>query len=336
MVLDASRFVSVVDLRFGCGDVTAPNGAAPDSSPDAPTDAAVDSPDAESDAGVLVPPVMSETGLYVSGTTLAPDVLEYDVRFPLWSDGLDKRRFIFVPAGDSIDTSDPDAWVFPVGTKLWKEFSLDGVRLETRLFQKIGPDEWGYVSYVWRADGSDAEAAPEGVVDVSGTFHNVPEASECFGCHRGVADRVLGVGAIQLARDSATTFVGAGLLPSDVTLADPPGDSVEAAALGALHANCGHCHSDVHPLAMNRQIRLFLRVDDTVETTGFFRTCVNATASHVFDGTDQIVVPGNPDASQLFLRPARRGDEWQMPPFGSEVVDSDFVDLLRDLVLSLP
>ena len=32
-----------------------------------------------------------------------------------------------------------DSWRFPQGTKLWKEFTRDGVRVETRLLQKVGP-----------------------------------------------------------------------------------------------------------------------------------------------------------------------------------------------------
>ncbi len=339
------RVASFLWLSFvlACGDdATAPNDAAPpDTGPDAPADTApadtatdTDGGDAATDAGVLLPSLLSETGLYVSGTTLATDVLEYDVRFPLWTDGLNKRRFIFVPAGSSIDTSDPDEWVFPVGTKLWKEFSLDGVRLETRLFQKAGPDAWGYVSYVWRADGSDAEAAPEGVVDVLGTFHDVPETSQCFGCHRGVADIGLGVSAFQLTRAGFMDLQSAGILSADAPMADPPGRGVEPDALGALHANCGHCHSDLHPLAMSRALRLRLRVDDTLETTGFYTTAIGAMAAHVLEGTDQIVVPGDPDTSQLYWRPNRR-DELQMPPFGTERVNTEFVALIGRFISSL-
>ena len=35
-----------------------------------------------------------------------------------------------------------DEWHFPVGTKVWKEFSRDGKRLETRLFWKTEPNGW--------------------------------------------------------------------------------------------------------------------------------------------------------------------------------------------------
>ena len=49
----------------------------------------------------------------------------------LWSDGAVKRRFIYLPPGTTIDTTNMDEWVFPVGTKFWKEFSVDGRKLRT-------------------------------------------------------------------------------------------------------------------------------------------------------------------------------------------------------------
>ena len=43
---------------------------------------------------------------------------------------------MFPPKDKKIDTENMDRWVFPVGTKVWKQFSLDGVKLETRLLEK--------------------------------------------------------------------------------------------------------------------------------------------------------------------------------------------------------
>ena len=60
------------------------------------------------------------------------DAVEFTPRYPLWTDGMSKRRWLHVPTGASIDKSDPDAWEFPRGTRAWKEFSRDGVPVETR------------------------------------------------------------------------------------------------------------------------------------------------------------------------------------------------------------
>ena len=63
----------------------------------------------------------------------------YTPVYPLWADGLVKRRWLDLPAGKKIDTSDMDHWSFPVGTRFWKEFATpSGTVLETRLIEKIG------------------------------------------------------------------------------------------------------------------------------------------------------------------------------------------------------
>jgi hypothetical protein len=67
-----------------------------------------------------LPQHLRDTGLY------ADEVRPFSPQYPLWSDGASKRRWIQVPGGTSIDATRPDAWEFPRGTKLWKEFSHGG------------------------------------------------------------------------------------------------------------------------------------------------------------------------------------------------------------------
>src|SRR5262249_30960643 len=88
-------------------------------------------------AAAPLPEHLRDTGLYArgGGEEIAPDVLAFSPQYPLWSDGAEKRRWIRLPPGTRIDARDPDRWVFPVGTRLWKEFSL-GRRLETRMLER--------------------------------------------------------------------------------------------------------------------------------------------------------------------------------------------------------
>src|SRR5262249_35165170 len=74
------------------------------------------------------PVMLSATGLFADVQTdrLADDVAPYSPRFELWSDGATKRRWVYLPPGTRIDTSDMNAWQFPEGTKLWKEFTQEG------------------------------------------------------------------------------------------------------------------------------------------------------------------------------------------------------------------
>lgn len=285
-------------------------------------------PDAGIDAGDPRPPApatLSETGLFESGASgpYAADVLSYDVRYPLWTDDLEKRRHLVLPAGTSIDVSDPDQWAFPAGTRVFKEFILEGQPIETRMFWKTGPSisDWVYVSYVYRPDGSDADPMPDGVVDALGTFHDVPDTGACFNCHRGGGDLILGIGALQLARATYDAWVASGVLPSDAAFGEPPGDAREQAALGYMHGNCGHCHGELHPLAANRSLRLRLPVGVTDPFMApAWVTAAWEPANHTIGGTTRIVVPGDPEMSQLYVRMGLR-DEEAMPPFGTELVD---------------
>ena len=152
-----------------------------------------------------LPRRLSQTGLYQDPArdVLAPGVSPFTPQFQLWSDGAQKRRWILLPADARIDTTDMDDWQFPAGTKLWKEFARDGVRVETRLLHRLGPrpEDWIAAAYVWDQTAADALLVPGGVVDAAGTAHDVPAATECTGCHGGRKSRALGFSALQLAHD---------------------------------------------------------------------------------------------------------------------------------------
>ena len=96
--------------------------------------------------------------LYANVATkeLAAGIRAYAPAVPLWSDNASKGRWISLPPGTTIDRSDPTEWIFPVGTKVWKEFSRDGIRVETRLFQKVQAGFWVRATYAWNADDTDA------------------------------------------------------------------------------------------------------------------------------------------------------------------------------------
>src|SRR5512139_2740662 len=107
-----------------------------------------------------LPQHLSATGLFApSSTRLAAGVLAFAPQYPLWSDGTRKRRWILLPPGASIDASRVDAWEFPVGTKVWKEFGYGGA-IETRLIERVASGSWRFATYVWNADAADAELAP--------------------------------------------------------------------------------------------------------------------------------------------------------------------------------
>ena len=297
-----------------------------------------DATSADADAGAADsappfdgPPALSDTGLYadIASGALASGVLPYDVRYPLWSDGSDKQRYLWLPPGTTIDTSNMDWWKFPLGTKAWKQFSKDGTRIETRYLEKRfeGQGGWLEVSYVWNAAGTEAFPAPLGEPNALGTTHDVPSQDDCTQCHDGVGDVLIGVSAIQLGAPGGNGFLST--LTADGWLSappasepEPPGTGVVQDALGYLHANCGQCHNDVHFLAQKRALRLRLLVSNTTpEETPAYQTAIGGKMNHILQGTTIAVVPGKPQESQLWLRMSYR-DLDSMPPLGTEVVDS--------------
>lgn len=290
-----------------------------------------------------IPSLLSRTGLYqnMATRTLAAGVRPYKPNYELWSDGAEKARYLSLPAGQKIDTSNMDRWVFPVGTKLWKEFRRDGKLIETRLIWKksapMGLDSgWVMETYVWDDQERDAALTIGGVTDARGTAHDVPKESDCPRCHRPELERPIGVSAIQLS--GAGNGVRLRTLVDEQALTAPPanpdgfvlpGDATARAALGYLHANCGHCHAPDSDQFMIVDMSLRLEVGKlaSVAMTPAYVTTVNQLTQSTKGGTQgQIrIKPGNPSQSALYYRMGIRlvaPESLQMPPAATEVVDT--------------
>jgi hypothetical protein len=294
-----------------------------------------DCPTVPDDQLAVLPAQLSQTGLFadMQTETLAPGVAPFTPRFELWSDGATKRRWIYLPPDARIDSSDPDAWNFPPGTKLWKEFTRDGVRVETRLQWKHGPAalDWAMAAYVWDAD--DAALAPEGRTDAAGTQHDVPSASQCLGCHTGTRAGVLGFSAVQLPERDLADLVAANRFTTAVAPTTIPGDDTTRAALGYLHANCSHCHNQRRPertgprcFDPQRSFDFMLRTDElaTASATATYRTAIGG-----------VIAPGRPDASNILVRIRSRDEWWGMPALGTEDVDKAGIQVLERWIRTL-
>jgi len=306
--------------------------------------------DADPIRSARLPSHLSETGLFAdaSADTLASGVRAYRPSFELWSDGAMKRRWIWLPANQRIESSDMDNWSFPVGTKVWKEFTRDGVRVETRLLQRMGPGaaDWAAVAYLWNPQGTDAVAVPDGVANARGTPHDVPAASECFGCHGGRASRVLGFSAVQLAHPAEAGMIDLDQLAGQGALTvipDAPtpmhASSETAAALGYLHANCSHCHNQQRPPTSDG-----FRCFDPEKSYDFslhWKDLGNGLAAPEETSTYQTAMGsaikrGNPGDSPIIERMHGRSRfPPSMPPLGTERVDDHAVDLLSHWITSL-
>ncbi len=293
-------------------------------------------PDAAEVLPSVLPARLSATGLYtdITAKTLNPRLHEFAPNNVLWSDGAQKLRWYQLPAGAVIDSTDMDHWLLPVGTKLFKEFSLDGKRLETRLIWRVadtGNRERDTLvgSYLWDDDESDATFVPDGAMNVRGTQHDVPAADTCWRCHVGEPGHALGFSALQLGDVSG--------LP----LSNPPADAAPYAApntaLGYLHANCGHCHNPKGSAWVDSSMVLRLDIDEhDAATTQIYQTTVNADLQQWTNhGYTKRIVPGDPDNSAIFYRMSQRAMNEQMPPLATEKTDPAGIALVRDWIESL-
>jgi hypothetical protein len=286
------------------------------------------------------------SGLYSDwpSRTIAPEVQPYSPGIALWSDGADKSRWIYLPPGTTIDTSDMDEWVFPVGTKLWKEFIVEGKLLETRLLWK---KSWGWyrTTYRWSSDGQDTTELMGGEFNAEGLGYEVPSQAQCDYCHSGQKDGVLGFSAISLSDPNATGMT-LDVLARQRLITDPPaapivlpGSMLDQAALGFLHINCGiACHNKDYGAASYTGFWMRLGVADlgSVQATDTWITGANQeTQSFVWPGIVARIAPGSAGASCVHYRMSQRNNYSAMPPIDTHVVDEAGLSLIGSWIDSL-
>lgn len=314
---------------------------------------------------IEAPGLLSETGLFTARDgvelVLADGIRQFQPKYWLWSDGSDKRRYVYLPPGTQIDTSDADHWVVPVGMKLWKSFIVGDnppQLVETRLIERTGegPNDFLFATYFWETpDATDASLVPYGdqIHDAANTTHDIPNGFLCEECHNRLKDRALGFSAIQLNHDlenldwlNLETLMTEGWLTDAIPLTiEPPGDDqLTRDALGYLHANCGNCHNDSPGVALENvpepQLLLRLLVDDeTVEGTGVYQTAVNqptTTSGSAALELDYRIFGGDETQSAAYVRMTLRYHENQMPPIGTEETDPTGLETIGSWIQTLP
>jgi hypothetical protein len=347
--------------------------------PDAPTvDASEPAEDAGLDAGVVfdaavvdaghdagavpdpLPVCSGPPGLYSDAhcSVIAAGIRAFKPQYALWSDGATKQRFVYLPAGTTIDTSNPDRWTFPTGTRLYKEFSKDGTRVETRVLEKTGTGtgiaNWTLNTYAWSADQLSVAVVTAGVKDALGSGLDIPTQAQCSSCHNMTgADAPIGFNAIQLNHSEAgvtlAALIAEGRLvngtagaAANVTVANAviAGDAVTKAALGYLHANCGHCHGGPDPRAGQRLWSVVGMTDPS--TMPIFQTavchCIRGWTLRTNSSGEYYrlrVAPSRAAVSGIIGRMSQRGAGEQMPPLGTNVVDAAGVAAVQAWIDSL-
>ena len=303
------------------------------------------------------PMTLFETGLYADAVSLTvdPDHLAFAPQYPLWTDGAEKRRWIFVPHGAVIDASDPDAWDFPAGTKVWKEFSFSGRKVETRYMERRPDGSWLFAAYAWSDDGLEAQLVSgkgrrRAFPLENGAAHDIPSAADCRACHTSAPVEILGFSARQLLRDIFTeAATSPGALQPDKALAALQArgqieglderqsapqfaarTDLERAVLGYLHGNCGHCHNATGPRA-RLGMDLFQSAADpeAAALSSLVGRKLKSPPPGLAENTTLRIEAGHPERSAVPQRMASRVPALQMPPLGTALVDERAVKLIR-------
>ncbi len=308
-----------------------------------------------------LPKTLQDSGLYQSQNqnVVDPKNRLFEAQYPLWSDGARKRRWVYLPSGQLINSQNMNDWIFPVGTKFWKEFSFDLAdgshrKIETRYMEKKS-DGWIMATYLWNLEQSEAKLAPEAGVPnyyplKPGHHYSIPSRNDCLLCHSGARDPVLGFSALQLSaqRDqpalnpesiNLNNLSSEGLLstvPDRQPVIPVPSEQARN-AIGYLYGNCMSCHrargtagftgfhSDID-VGMTEYQRLAL-----------YRSAVGRRSTFRIPGYENAsyrILAGHPEQSAVLFRLKNESPQMQMPPIGRSFHDSFAAGLIEDWIQS--
>ena len=297
-----------------------------------------------------------------------PELIEYDLNTPLFSDHTIKHRYVRLPAGQAMIWEETESLKFPTGTVIAKTFAYPddaddkspGERfIETRI-QFLEPTGWYGYSYIWSDDQADASLSlGGGMVDVSWinadgermtNKYQIPNANQCLSCHsQNKKYSPLGTTASNLNRpgvqkdvaNQLTHWMQCGILkdcpapeerPMLPVFDDPNTGSLDARARAWLEVNCAHCHN---PSGSARTSGLDLRtVQKSAAKFGVFKSPIAAGKGS--GGRRYDIVPGKPEESILLYRLETDEPGARMPSLARNLNHRDSTLLIREWILSMP
>ena len=295
-------------------------------------------------AGEGMARTLSEFGFFADAAQQVPSdrVIPYALKTPLWSDGADKLRFIYLPEGTRLTADGEGLLQFPVGAAIIKTFAFgEGAErrlIETRVLLHRA-DGWVALPYRWNAEQTEATLALAGgridLVTPAGEAisYAIPNKNQCKSCH-GKDGAVIPIGSKarnlsadwlgQMAKVGLLDQVpeGAGSLPDWQTHATGPAKPL---ARAYLDVNCAHCHQPGGG-ASNSGLDLRWEQGDA-HALGILKRPV--AAGRGAGGHEFSILPGEPDKSILLYRMDSAEPGIAMPELGKASVDKDGVAVVR-------
>ena len=298
---------------------------------------------AVNDAAIIAsayPATLAEYGFFADAAAQKPvvGVTPYRLNTPLWSDGAEKSRFLYLPPGAKAQANGEGLLNLPVGAALIKTFAFGTRKMETRVLLHRA-EGWVALPYQWNAAQTEAKlvlggarvalTTPQGVA----ISYSIPNKNQCKECH-GLSGVVTPIGpkARNLSPAWLDGQVRARRLDRSPAVAlrlpvweDRAHASAAPVARGYLDANCGHCHNPAGS-ASNSGLDLRWEQNDPA-LLGIRKRPVAAgrgAGENEFD-----VVPGDPDHSILTYRMASLEGGVAMPELGKATVDAEGVKVVR-------
>ena len=228
--------------------------------------------------------------------------------------------------------------------------------IETRFLVRGEDGIYFYFTYQWRADGSDADLLTSGttkdfdIIDTDGSptvqTWTYPSRENCVDCHQTGAGNVLGMKSRQMnhsilypstniTANQITTFAGLNLFdvaPDFTSLPDAlksvaitdTSESLELRVSSYLDSNCSFCH---RPESNAGLADFDARLTTPIILSGIINANPESGSLGIVDA--EIVKPGAPSQSILYIRDSSLDEEVRMPPIARSINDPDYVPVLR-------
>ncbi|MEO0589157.1 MAG: SO2930 family diheme c-type cytochrome [Pseudomonadota bacterium] len=298
------------------------------------------------------PKTLHEYGFFLDGAGRVPDarVIPYELNTPLWSDGADKLRYIFLPEGARMTASEDGGLLdLPVGSAIIKTFAFgegeDQRYIETRLLLHRA-DGWLALPYKWNEEQTEAKLALVGArmeltrPDGETISYQIPNKNQCKNCHQ-LNDVVTPIGP--KARNMSLEWLEAQSVAGRIEAMPTSLDIVPhweeragasdktALARGYLDVNCAHCHQPGGS-ASNSGLDLRWEQQDPY-AIGIAKPPV--AAGRGAGGHTVSIAPGDPDASILVYRMSSTEPGVAMPELGRSTNDDEGIAVIREWVAQM-
>ncbi len=303
-------------------------------------------PNISLEPGVEPPELLSQLNLVPGQNGLR----SYEIVQPLWVDFAQKERSVYIPELQKVKFSPTEAYVFPVGAVLVKDFKMEvskGVfqNIETRVLvrKKDSADSPNWIGYTYRWDGADAhlvpdQESPDVQLSVDATapggareqVFTIPSRKQCLSCHNATVGYVRSFRTHQLNRlvngvNQLAQLNGEKLFDQDIgevaqyekfsALTDQSTTLAERSR-SYLSVNCSHCHNP-DPGAL-------------CSYTGYdFRYNSFSLPAVIAKGG---IVPGVSADSEIFKRMSSEIVGYRMPFFGTYLRDEGALSVLKDWI----